>query len=371
MIVFTFFGTLLFIVGLKSNHPFEFKRNSSVWRKVIGWCLIILGAINIIIEGIKQISYNGDIDFNSGSYAMGFAISIAFIFWGIYIMTSIKLSAPIWKRIVLGIIYPMMTFLLIGSALPSYETAINSLIIMIIFTILTLLLNRKSKKGNNYEEVKVTKIERTDRDEQIRFGSSYYYPSLDKSHKTQSQESMLNKKTTSHPKPNLDNYSERKVNKLLHNIRIILFKILITLLIPCFLVLCLLWINNERLAGWSIFYIPYFLVILIYVEKLLWQKRKINGMDLLLIPWFQKISLFKNEINRRIIIYTIVPSLLISILFPLLSSFLMTQKAYGLCHFFLIFPILCWIATFAINYSYEWIKKEDQTDNSDWIEESV
>lgn len=363
MFAIVFIASIFFYVGLNANHSFKLNNDTVLWRRIVGWSLIIIGALSFLVNCIIQIITEGDLDFTSYSFAMGWVLSFPFIIWGIYTLTSSKAEAPIWKRIILGIIYSVMTFFMMGTANVNFNIASISFIIVMINSLISLGMNYKPERFKS-KETKNTQKEIVENSNQNILDKSDY-SSIYKPH--------LNYLKKDRKKPDdiftrLDNYSEKMVNKLLHNIFKNFGKIIGSVLIPGFFFFCILNCLNYEMWGWNIFYFPYYITLIIYFEKLLWKKRKQIG-DFLLVPLLQKMDLFMNELttkDKKIIIVTILPSLLLSCILPSIGTLIVGVSHYyydsGLIHFLLIVPVILWIISLAINYSYEWIKKENQND---------
>lgn len=146
----------------------------------------------------------------------------------------------------------------------------------------------------------------------------------------------------------------------------VLLKIFISLLLPTILILSMIWADHYDFEPWLFFYLPYYLFILFYYEWLIWRKKPLTGMDVLLIPVLNKLGLYKRIDNtieiKKLLLKTIAPAVLASIVLPLITSLIYaTSRHYKRpeMHILLAIPILIWIIALVFNYSSNWLSSSE------------
>lgn len=148
-----FIGALLFLVVILSDQKNGFNPRLSIWKKILGWFLLVVGILNVFFIFAKS-------DLNVSYYNnQGIPFCAVFIGWGIYTLRSTKIHSPLWKRIYKSIAYGLMTFFTFGCGNYHFDTALTSLIIEIILTITTFVIQLFNLKIYNYRVKKNLKEE--------------------------------------------------------------------------------------------------------------------------------------------------------------------------------------------------------------------
>ena len=123
------------------------------------------------------------------------------------------------------------------------------------------------------------------------------------------------------------------------------------------LILLLVMYEEEGFFSLLIVYILYYLAYGIYYIHLIWRKKGVKGEDVLLLPFLNKIGIYKDitdEYNlKRKLLQTVLPILIISILSPILFAVF----DYGLSVLAYFLPFIAWVVFFIYAYSSEWLNK--------------
>lgn len=147
-------GALLFLVVILSDQKNGFNPELSLWKKILGWILLVVGILNVFFIFAKS-----GLNVSSSYNNQGISFCAVFIGWGIYTLRSTKIHSPLWKRIYKSIVYGLMTFFTFGCGNYHFDTAVPSLIIEIILTIATLVIQLLDVKIYNYRIKKNLKEE--------------------------------------------------------------------------------------------------------------------------------------------------------------------------------------------------------------------
>lgn len=111
-----------------------------------------------------------------------------------------------------------------------------------------------------------------------------------------------------------------------------------------------------------IIYILYYLAIDVYYLNLIWRRRKVQGEDVLLLPFLNKLNIYKvspdRYTQRKKLIQSILPILVISVLSPIVALIFDGYRSYGLAAFTLFLPFIAWIIFFIYAYSSTWLSSD-------------
>ncbi|MCM1294809.1 MAG: hypothetical protein NC311_04605 [Muribaculaceae bacterium] len=143
---------------------------------------------------------------------------------------------------------------------------------------------------------------------------------------------------------------------------------------------CIIGLNYEYNA---IFYVPFFLIVMVWYLYLLWRKTPSEDEDYLLLPLLQKIGLFNSFPNkyelRKALLKTFVPvyagTIVISTIVVILNDILAPYDDRGydgywihheitLGSWLLAIPIMTWVVFFIYSYGSQWINKVKQLEDN-------
>lgn len=119
-----------------------------------------------------------------------------------------------------------------------------------------------------------------------------------------------------------------------------------------------------------IFYIPCFIIIVVYYLWLIWSKAKVTGAKMLFLPLLQKISLFKTYNDKptckKELAKTILPFLLSMIICPMLTSILYENVYRRSQHEWLItllvIPPIILVISIAKSSVQSWVGQNDRNE---------
>ena len=147
----------------------------------------------------------------------------------------------------------------------------------------------------------------------------------------------------------------------------LIIKTLGSLFVPILLLLCSAWLDKRDYAPWILFYLPYYLLLFIYYEWLIWKHNKPFGA-IFMLPLLNRIGLYQSYSNlfdfKKNLLITIMPAILISIVLPFIASLISGSRENELiCHILLALPILAWIVGLVYSYSLNWLYSSEGLSN--------
>ena len=244
-------------------------------------------------------------------YKIKRAVCIFFIIlgWGIYILLSTPMYSPIWKRVTKTILYILMCIVLFACANLDAFVRLGYLGAEFLLMIFLLVLNL-SQRGKEQDNSNTGKSEPYD------WGR-------------------------------------------------IIIRTLGTLIIPTVLILCCIWSDDSDIAPWLFFYLPYYLLLFIYYEYVLWRKHRPFGA-ILMLPLLNRIGLYQSCYNQKVfkrnLLISIMPAILLSILLPLITSLIFAVndgRNELIYHILLALPILAWTVGLVYSYSLDWLHSSE------------
>lgn len=251
-------------------------------------------------------------DLISHKIMRAFGVFFLIFGWGVYTLISTPMYSPIWKRVIKTILYILMSIVLYACANSIDELATlwylgAEFLLMIVLLIL------------NLNQVRI------ERDQ--------------------------NKKR----KPQTYNWGR------------LIIKTLGSLFVPILLLLCSAWLDKRDYAPWILFYLPYYLLLFIYYERLIWKNNKPFGA-IFMLPLLNRIGLYQSYSNlfdfKKNLLITIMPAILISIVLPFIASLISGSRENELiCHILLALPILAWIVGLVYSYSLNWLYSSEGLSN--------
>ncbi len=131
----------------------------------------------------------------------------------------------------------------------------------------------------------------------------------------------------------------------------------IILAVFIFLILVTFEEYGGRYAAFNIFYLPVYSVTGLWYLYLLWIKRSSKGEDVLLLPIWKKIGLFKdyedNKQSRKELFLT-APLLIITVICHFMGCILENAFLFAM-------PIILWIIFILYEYGRQWVNKEQSS----------
>lgn len=319
ILVLASFGYLMFISTNASTEGVE--KESSLIRKLISIPMITLGGIMILISICEMFLNIELLNRSEIMRIIGYSwlLGIVLLTWGIYILNFAKSSYPIWRKVLKGIGYFLVT-ISYYSILETYYTAMVCMPIAIIIGIILLNLDSKNKK----EESDCTgNTEKVDNLDEVNFEA-----------KTEG----------------------RSVWK----------RVIVTILLPIIFVLIMIgykedyYFDDCRIVFFI--YLIYYLSLFIYYMIVIWGKDKLNGENILMMLFLKRINLFCNISDKyqvkTLLIKTMLPTLVCSICLPIIALMLDGYDIETLKLFCVSLPFALW--TFSLSYLYakDWLQKK-------------
>lgn len=167
--------------------------------------------------------------------------------------------------------------------------------------------------------------------------------------------------------------SSKKTRK--HNIRFKrLFKrIALSLSLLAYIICSLTFVDDGDVltACGVIFYIPCFIILLIYYLRLIWSNAKATGAKMLLLPLLQKINMFKayndNTTCKKELARTVLPFLLSMIICPMLTSILYEnvfhrRSQHGWLMMLLLVPPIILVISITKSFVQSWVGQKDHNE---------
>lgn len=160
-----------------------------------------------------------------------------------------------------------------------------------------------------------------------------------------------------------------------HNIRFkrLLKRIALSLSLLAYIICSLTFVDDgdALTACGVIFYIPCFIIMLIYYLRLIWSNAKITGAKMLLLPLLQKINMFKayndNTTCKKELARTVLPFLLSMIICPILTSILYEnvlhhRSQHGWLMILLLIPPIILVISIAKSFVQSWAGQKDHNE---------
>jgi len=151
------------------------------------------------------------------------------------------------------------------------------------------------------------------------------------------------------------------------------FKTLLLKIIASLTLITPIYIFHDYLCGHYLsigFYVLFYVIFGLYYFYIIWWKKNINGEDLLLLPLWKKIGLYRKETDlyklRKDLIRNVAPLIIGTIFLSIIASSLYSNElelTFG--SVILIIPIIAWIIFFIKEYGKEWIKSSNNKDKID------
>lgn len=109
-----------------------------------------------------------------------------------------------------------------------------------------------------------------------------------------------------------------------------------------------------------VFYIPLYLLFVTWYIYLIWRKKKSTGEDVMLLPVWRKMGMFKNvektSTSRKELFFFIAPLMIITLSCNIFSLYVKNI-------FLPILPMILWALFFIYGYAKGWLNKQDVTEN--------
>lgn len=167
--------------------------------------------------------------------------------------------------------------------------------------------------------------------------------------------------------------SSKKSRK--HNIRFkrLLKRIALSLSLLAYIICSLTFVDegDALTACGVIFYIPCFIIMLIYYLRLIWSNTKVTGAKMLLLPLLQKFNMFKayndNTTCKKELAKTVLPFLLSMIICPILTSILYEnvfhrRGQHGWLMILLLIPPIILVISITKSIVQSWAGQKDHNE---------
>jgi hypothetical protein len=165
-----------------------------------------------------------------------------------------------------------------------------------------------------------------------------------------------------------------------NSFKTLLLKIIASLVLLMPVGLCTFLIQELYYYFTSIFYVMLYFVIAVYYLYLMWWKKEFSGENLLLLPLWKKIGLYRKETDlfklRKKLIWNVAPLIVGTIFLSIVVAGLghlgerddngyYSESDITFGSVILIIPIIAWIIFFIKEYGKEWIKSSNNKDKID------